>query len=150
MAGANLDQTHPEIDRVVNFAIKHAKLATTSEKISLAARGLSCSQGRFLLHCFKRGCSFFKIASAGGFSPQDSANDFPKPESAQDRCVDNKALNLAKARSIWNATSPLAGRRSKPICEAEVSLRCCLTVCVSSPTYITLQVPLGSARWLPM
>ena len=93
------------------------------------ALSISCVKGKLLLHCFKSGCGIYEIASAGGFSAPGSANEYPKPECAQDRPAE-KPLNLKKARSIWKKAGPIEGTK------AEAYLR---GRCITAPLPDTLR-----------
>ena len=67
------------------------------------------SNGKILLYCFKRCCSFAEIANAIDL-PLDSAQiDLRASRDADRRQAEYTAHQLTKARSLWDAARPIAG-----------------------------------------
>ena len=73
------------------------------------ALSIRSSNGKLLLHCFKRRCSFAEIANAVDL-PLDSLRiDFLASRDADRRQAEYTAHHLTKARSLWDAARPIAG-----------------------------------------
>ena len=78
-------------------------------------RALSISNGsdKILLYCFKSGCDFRDIADAaqlpfdgGGIDPQASLH-------ASETRAEYEAVQLAKARSLWDYSAPIDGTKAE-------------------------------------
>lgn len=73
------------------------------------ALSIGTGNGKILLHCFKRGCSFVKIANAVEMPLGEVQNGFEALAKREEAQAEYAAAKLAKARSLWDFASPIGG-----------------------------------------
>jgi len=76
---------------------------------------LSVSQqgGNLLLYCFKSHCSFVDIARAANLALGEVQIDFEAHKEAERKQTEYQAIQLAKARALWDATAPITGTKAE-------------------------------------
>lgn len=76
---------------------------------------LSISQpgGKLLLYCFKSHCSFVDIAQAADMPLGDVQIDFQARKETERKQAEYQAAQLAKARTLWDATKPIIGTKAE-------------------------------------
>lgn len=77
------------------------------------ALSLSAQNGKILLYCFKGHCSFVDIANAINLPLGSVQIDFEVQRKADEKQAEYKAAQLAKARSLWEATQPVGNTKAK-------------------------------------
>ncbi len=93
---------------------------------------LSISQqgGKLLLYCFKNHCSFVEIAQAANLPLGEAQIDFEAQKETERKQSEYQAVQLTKARSLWDATAPITGTKAEAYlkgrgitCDLPASLR---------------------------
>ena len=97
------------------------------------ALSISESNGKILLYCFKRQCSFVEIANAISLPLGYAQVDTEARRETERKRAEYAAAKLAKARSLWGAARSIAGTPA----EANLRGRC-----------ITVDLP-ASLRFIP-
>lgn len=69
--------------------------------------------GKVLLHCFKSGCSFVEIAKAASLPLERAQVDFDAVRETHRKQAEYRAVQLAKARSLWDTAQPITGTRGE-------------------------------------
>ncbi len=77
------------------------------------ALSISEANGKILLHCFKRQCSFVEIANAISLPLGNAQVDTEARRETERKRAEYAAAKLAKARSLWGAAKPIAGTKAE-------------------------------------
>ena len=77
------------------------------------ALSISEANGKILLFCFKRRCSFIEIANAISLPLENAKIDVAARRETERKQAEYAAAKLAKARSLWGAAKPIAGTKAE-------------------------------------
>jgi len=77
------------------------------------ALSISEKGGKLLLYCFKSHCSFVEIAQAANLPLGGVQIDFEAHKEAERKQAEYQAMQLAKARSLWDAAKPIIGTKAE-------------------------------------
>ncbi|NKW71796.1 virulence-associated protein E [Rhodobacteraceae bacterium R_SAG10] len=77
------------------------------------ALSISEANGKILLFCFKRRCSFIEIANAISSPLENAKIDVAARRETERKQAEYSAAKLAKARSLWDAAKPIAGTKAE-------------------------------------
>ncbi len=96
-----------------SYGVAPCPVCQSARRKDQNALTINAKEGRLLLHCKKSGCDFRDILTALGITPGHVEIDLAAMEAAERARAEQEGKLRARARSLWDQATPIAGSHAE-------------------------------------